>query len=461
MEAECLWLRRSVIAQFATPFTWQRHPWTTTWRPNIRSIKGGSDDEDDDESDTDSDDDSDDVEEDSEEKSQEISGEDPPKNANPPVVISKKDDDSDDEDDNKKKAAALDTSSEDEAPVQKPVKRGPYTSQPGPSSSKKGVTSSPPPKTKKPGPSSRTTTTAATAKKNPVTPKLSESSMFMDTLDSIKKDTHKKKENIPKKEQQKVVVDDVKVEEKSKTIKSEDDKPNKKKKFTLSSSPSFASAASGKRKQPNVDGSHNCKFCDESFEKSSNLKNHVLNHFKTKILEDLPSSKPFICPTCQAPSRDKITLLRHYAFSHRIIYDHCSEADLQGRPSDEGPKTKPSALTPKTPKSTSSKKKDSSVKVSSSLFKSKTVISSSDSSSSSSSSEDEKKKKKSDNGNDVIKPIDHQPMFSDSDSDDLFGKATQGLKTKSFDDLFNGGGDSKKDDDASKAGERRRPGKSR
>ena len=75
---------------------------------------------------------------------------------------------------------------------------------------------------------------------------------------------------------------------------------------------------------------YQCNFCPENFDKSSNLRNHVVNHFKSELLTELPSSKPFACPCCPQLSRDKITLLRHYAFTHRKIYDHCSEADVAG-----------------------------------------------------------------------------------------------------------------------------------
>ena len=74
-----------------------------------------------------------------------------------------------------------------------------------------------------------------------------------------------------------------------------------------------------------------CNLCEESFDKVSNLKNHVVNHFKAEMLRDLPSSKPYNCPLCSnAPVRDKITLLRHYAFSHKKIFDYCNPEDLQG-----------------------------------------------------------------------------------------------------------------------------------
>ncbi len=96
------------------------------------------------------------------------------------------------------------------------------------------------------------------------------------------------------------------------TPKSDKAKP---KSASSSSTPNTFTAASGFK----------CRFCEECFEKHSNLRNHCVNHFKAQMLEDLPSSKPFICPKCEAPpSRDKITLLRHYAFTHRMIYNFCT-----------------------------------------------------------------------------------------------------------------------------------------
>ena len=47
---------------------------------------------------------------------------------------------------------------------------------------------------------------------------------------------------------------------------------------------------------------------------------------------DLPVQKPFLCPICQNPSRDKITLLRHYAFGHKKVFEICNEGDFEPRP---------------------------------------------------------------------------------------------------------------------------------
>jgi len=57
--------------------------------------------------------------------------------------------------------------------------------------------------------------------------------------------------------------------------------------------------------------------------KASHLKfkNHVLSHFYKSFYPHLPSSKPFKCPMCQQVSRDKIDMIRHYAYGHQKIYE--------------------------------------------------------------------------------------------------------------------------------------------
>ena len=63
-----------------------------------------------------------------------------------------------------------------------------------------------------------------------------------------------------------------------------------------------------------------CTFCSNQYDKTSNMKNHTLNHFLEKIKAFLPKNKPFQCPTCGLVQRDIITLARHYAFTHKNVY---------------------------------------------------------------------------------------------------------------------------------------------
>lgn len=75
-----------------------------------------------------------------------------------------------------------------------------------------------------------------------------------------------------------------------------------------------------------------CTFCSNQYDKTSNMKNHTLNHFLEKIKAFLPKNKPFQCPTCGLVQRDIITLARHYAFTHKNVYNYCSEEELRGIP---------------------------------------------------------------------------------------------------------------------------------
>ena len=50
---------------------------------------------------------------------------------------------------------------------------------------------------------------------------------------------------------------------------------------------------------------------------NANLKNHILSHYYKVFFPILPDRKPYQCPTCHVISRDRITLVRHYAFGHK------------------------------------------------------------------------------------------------------------------------------------------------
>ena len=72
-----------------------------------------------------------------------------------------------------------------------------------------------------------------------------------------------------------------------------------------------------------------CRFCDYT-SKEKNLKNHVLNHFKDQLNPFIPVNS-LQCPECPQKSRDRITLLRHYAFTHRMFFKFGTEDDLKAR----------------------------------------------------------------------------------------------------------------------------------
>lgn len=64
-----------------------------------------------------------------------------------------------------------------------------------------------------------------------------------------------------------------------------------------------------------------CPKCDQICKDSSNFKNHLLSHYYTDFYEVTPSKKPFACPTCGKENRDRITLIRHYAFKHNMLFE--------------------------------------------------------------------------------------------------------------------------------------------
>ena len=74
-----------------------------------------------------------------------------------------------------------------------------------------------------------------------------------------------------------------------------------------------------------------CNFCDNICTKLSEMVNHSLSHFTDEIAKPLPTEEPFICPTCSAEYKEKSPLIRHMAFTHRSILEHCKEEELKGR----------------------------------------------------------------------------------------------------------------------------------
>ena len=90
----------------------------------------------------------------------------------------------------------------------------------------------------------------------------------------------------------------------------------KKKPSSDSTSPSKKSTSmTSVQTHDNADGPI-CPKCEIVCKDFGNLKNHLLSHFYPQFYELLPGSKPFPCPICEKENRDRITLLRHYAFAH-------------------------------------------------------------------------------------------------------------------------------------------------
>lgn len=76
-----------------------------------------------------------------------------------------------------------------------------------------------------------------------------------------------------------------------------------------------------------------CTLCEKTYDKLSNLKNHFVNHFKDQLFARLPANEPYNCPLCKSSRnvRDKISLMRHYAYTHGVIYEYCTAEDVNGK----------------------------------------------------------------------------------------------------------------------------------
>ena len=80
-------------------------------------------------------------------------------------------------------------------------------------------------------------------------------------------------------------------------------------------------ASQGTVKAHENDGGPECFKCGQVCKDNSNLKNHILSHYYQVFYDVLPDSKPYPCPICESTSRDRITLVRHYAFTHKKFFE--------------------------------------------------------------------------------------------------------------------------------------------
>ena len=66
--------------------------------------------------------------------------------------------------------------------------------------------------------------------------------------------------------------------------------------------------------------SGSCFKCGLPCRSLAHRKNHILSHYYSAFTSLLPTSSPYVCPQCSQISRDRITLIRHFAFSHKKMY---------------------------------------------------------------------------------------------------------------------------------------------
>ena len=109
-------------------------------------------------------------------------------------------------------------------------------------------------------------------------------------------------------------------------VDDDDQNANKSKKSRDGPERSSANSGGGFASQGTVKSHDNesgpeCFKCGQICKDNSNLKNHVLSHYYQVFYEVLPDSKPYPCPDCGNTSRDRITLVRHYAFTHKKLFE--------------------------------------------------------------------------------------------------------------------------------------------
>jgi len=66
---------------------------------------------------------------------------------------------------------------------------------------------------------------------------------------------------------------------------------------------------------------YQCHKCGKVFNNKRSMCSHVVSHYYDLLFKVLPNSKPFPCPSCGKVHRDRIGLARHYAFTHRKIFE--------------------------------------------------------------------------------------------------------------------------------------------
>ena len=66
---------------------------------------------------------------------------------------------------------------------------------------------------------------------------------------------------------------------------------------------------------------NSCFKCGLECKNLVHRKNHILSHYYSSFYKVLPTTNPYVCPQCGQTSRDRITLIRHFAFSHKKMYE--------------------------------------------------------------------------------------------------------------------------------------------
>merc|ERR1719347_658636 len=158
------------------------------------------------------------------------------------------------------------------------------------------------------------------SKKQPLTPSI----INLDDEDDAVQVVNKTPKKSPKKKNSSKVVEildsedevdgddskDFKIKKKKKAEEGEDDTPKVRRNTRMSGVQDHGNAAGPI-----------CFKCGIQCKDHSNLKNHILSHYYRAFDKYVPAVKPYVCPVCEKPSRDKITLIRHFAFTHQKLFE--------------------------------------------------------------------------------------------------------------------------------------------
>ena len=63
-----------------------------------------------------------------------------------------------------------------------------------------------------------------------------------------------------------------------------------------------------------------CPKCDKKFKSNVSMQKHALSHFYQVFFDVLPDCHPFSCPICGKKNRERYTLVRHYALTHKKVF---------------------------------------------------------------------------------------------------------------------------------------------
>ncbi len=115
--------------------------------------------------------------------------------------------------------------------------------------------------------------------------------------------------------------DDCENEGVKKIVKNKKTEKTEEKRRISSGTDDFLASDSEEKVERKEENNLKCFKCDKACNSAPNLRNHILSHYYKVFFAVLPARKPFSCPDCNyTRARDRITLVRHYAFYHEKLF---------------------------------------------------------------------------------------------------------------------------------------------